>query len=85
MIDYEEEQETRQDSDCYCPRVNREVLILGDTCFFSDKKAVVCRGCVFDGDFIKVKLILLTSEMLEERDSATEKNSEKPILEVEQH
>jgi hypothetical protein len=64
-----EEGDRREDLDAYCPRVDKSVLILGDTCFFSDKKAVVCRGCVFDGDFITVKLILLAIEMLQERGS----------------
>lgn len=84
MSSEEEEEPRRQDSDCYCPRVDHSVLILGDTCFFSDKKAVVCRGCVFDGDFILVKVILLAAEMLQERESGKGKNSEKHVLEVEQ-
>jgi hypothetical protein len=70
------EEERRQDLDAYCPRVDQSVLILGDTCFFSDKKAVVCRGCVFDGDFILVKLILLAVEMLQEREHRKEQKAE---------
>jgi hypothetical protein len=64
-----EEEERRQDLDAYCPRMDKSVLILGDTCFFPDKKAVLCRGCVFDGDFITVKVILLLAEILQERSS----------------
>jgi hypothetical protein len=77
MSSEEEEEPTRQDSDCYCPRVDHSVLILGDTCFFPDKKAVVCRGCVFDGDFIRVKLILVVSEMLQERGSGKKSEEKK--------
>lgn len=78
-----EEEVRRQDLDAYCPRVDQSVLILGDTCFFSDKKRAVCQGCVFDGDFVLVKLILLASEMLQERGCGKGKNSEKCVLEVE--
>jgi hypothetical protein len=61
----EEEEVKRQDCDCYCPRVDQLVLILDDTCFFPDKKKGVCQGCAFDGNFVLVKLILLTTEMLQ--------------------
>lgn len=76
-----EEELRRQDLDCYCPRVNQQVLILGDTCFFSDKKREVCQGCVFDGDFVRVKIILLLAEMLE--DPEKRKDDSCRMLEVE--
>jgi hypothetical protein len=84
MSGEEEEEVRRQDLDAYCPRVDRQVFILQDTCFFPDKKAIVCRGCVFDGDFILAKLILLASEMLQDRGCKKGENSEKCTLEVEQ-
>ena len=87
----EEEEERRQDSDCYCPRVDQSVLILGDTCFFPAKNKAVCVGCVFDEKFVMAKIILLLSEMLQspekrKDDSSTVENSTPcRMLEVEQH
>jgi hypothetical protein len=55
----------REDTDNYCPRHDEQVLILGRTCFCKNRDRV-CSGCVFDSEPIRVKLIWLMSEILQE-------------------
>lgn len=62
----DQEEEPRRDLVCYCPRVDAEILLLDGRCF-SPERGPVCSGCVFDLDQIQVKLILIMSEISEER------------------
>ena len=62
----DQDEEPRKDILCYCPRVDVEILLLDGRCF-SASRGPVCSGCVFDVDKIRVKLILVMSEILEAR------------------
>jgi len=50
----------------YCPRKNDTVVIVSSRCFYP-KRDEQCSGCVFDVDFVYVRLILIMSEILEAR------------------
>jgi hypothetical protein len=63
----EEQLEPREDRECFCPRVQEEVLVLSNCCFFRER-AWSCFGCVFNRDFVRVKLTILLKELLERRD-----------------
>ena len=78
-----EEEVRRQDIDCYCPRVDQSVLILGDTCFFLGKNKAVCNGCVFDEKFVTAKIMLLLAEMLQGSEKRKD-DRDRHALEVEQ-
>lgn len=63
-----EETEPREDIEAYCPRIDRQVLILSGCCFHRER-AWACLGCVFDRNFVTVKLTILLKELLELRGS----------------
>jgi hypothetical protein len=55
----------REDNDNYFPRHDEQVLILSGTCFCKNRDDV-CSGCIFDSERIRMKLIWLMSEILQE-------------------
>jgi hypothetical protein len=63
-IEKDQDEEPRKDILCYCPRVDKEILLLDSRCF-SPNRGPVCSGCVFDVDRIYVKLMLLLCEILQ--------------------
>lgn len=64
-ITSENQEYMREDNDNYCPRQDAKVLILGGTCFCKNRGRV-CSGCIFDSEPIRVKLIWIMSEILQE-------------------
>jgi len=59
--------EGRQDAKTgYCPRKDQEVLLVSSRCFCPERNHD-CAGCVFDVDFVYVRLILIMSEILKTR------------------
>ena len=60
------EEYKRQDVDAYCPRIDKKILILSGRCFYPGR-SLNCQGCVFDIDFVFVKLTLLLAEILQEK------------------
>lgn len=65
-VQEEEIEEPREDIQAYCPRVQEEVLVLSGCCFYRER-AWACFGCVFNRDFVSVKLCILLKEMIESR------------------
>jgi len=62
----DEETEAREDIEGYCPRIDGEVLVLSGCCFHRERPWS-CWGCVFDRNFVHVKLTILLKELLESR------------------
>jgi hypothetical protein len=60
----DEDQEARSDSENYCPRVDKKVLVV-DGCCFHDEKSHSCQGCVLDKNFVFTRIVLLLCDMLE--------------------
>jgi hypothetical protein len=64
----DQDEQPREDLDAYCPRIDKEILLLDGRCFSPDRGPICC-ACAFDTDQILVKLILIMSEILTERGS----------------
>lgn len=64
-----EEIEPRQDVLAYCPRVDKQILVLSGCCFYRERDWA-CFDCVFNQRFIEVKLTILLKEMLESKGPA---------------
>jgi hypothetical protein len=62
----DEEPEARADVEEYCILLDRYVLVLDGTCFYRQRSAK-CRFCILDQDSVKVKLIHVLCDMLEDR------------------
>lgn len=65
------ERDQRPDIDCYCPRLDKQILILSDVCFSGGKRRL-CSGCVYDRDHINAKLLLVLSDILTKNARAEE-------------
>jgi hypothetical protein len=71
------ERDQRPDIDCYCPRLDKQILILSDVCFsFSGRgKHRLCAGCVYDREHINAKLLLVLSDILNKKARAKANNN----------
>jgi hypothetical protein len=69
---YEADTETegRLDLECFCPRINTQILIIGHDCYYRER-GWECWGCVFNHNFPLVKLTILLAELIERRDLKT--------------
>ena len=70
----------REDNELYCPRRDKQVLILGQTCFCRERDQL-CAGCILDREFVHMKVIWLMSDILNMKDGLT-KEVLKPEPEV---
>ena len=57
---------SREDMFKYCPRVDREILVVGSVCV-SRLRSSKCEPCIYDNEKIKTKLALLLADMLEDK------------------
>jgi hypothetical protein len=57
----------REDFDCYCPRVDQQVLIISGTCYCPKRNKILCNACIYDLNVAVVKLLLLLVENLSTR------------------
>jgi len=56
MSETSRRQTCRGDIDCFCPRVNREILILSNVCL-SGSPRKLCNGCVYDIEHLRAGLL----------------------------
>jgi len=59
-------QDQRPDIDCFCPRLNKQILILSNVCFSGGKRRL-CAGCVYDREHINAKLLMVLSDILNKK------------------
>jgi hypothetical protein len=60
-------EEAREDRVAYCPRVDAEVFILSGRCFFLGRNKILCNSCIYDLDFVKVKLIRVLCDLIKNK------------------